>query len=88
MRSLSLKSLVHVVAVSAATYTDSSLKIEYAKYPCGGSTAVCWSCTTGSNRYSTSDPRFQSDPDGPWNNTFGDFLSSVSEANRYWQSLP
>jgi hypothetical protein len=73
--------------VAPWTYNESTLRIEYAKYRCGGSTAVCMMCTTGANRYLATDPRFTSDPDGPYNNTFGNFLSGVTEANGYWLNL-
>jgi hypothetical protein len=76
-----------VANVYGGTYNESTLKIDYVRYPCGGSTAVCMSCTTGPNRYLTTDPRFVSDPDGPHNNIFGDFLSHVRAANAYWLDI-
>jgi hypothetical protein len=77
-----------VTNVSGGTYSGSTLKIEYVKYPCGGSTEVCMSCTSGPNRYLTTDSRFVTDRDGPYNNTFGDFLSHVRTANAYWRTQP
>ncbi len=70
-------------SVSNGTYNEAGLKIAYAKYPCGGNNSLYG----GSNLYSTSDPRRLTDSDGPFNNTFGDFLSYVREANSYWLNL-
>jgi hypothetical protein len=69
--------------VPNGTYNEAGLKIAYILYPCGGSNAVYG----GSNLYSSSDPRLLTDLDGPYNNKFGDFLSSVREANSYWLNL-
>lgn len=77
-------------SVGNATYNEPGLKIEYVRYPCGGSNHVCMVCSAiSSNRYLSdgSDPRRTSDPDGPFNNSFGDFLTYVREANGYWLSL-
>jgi hypothetical protein len=89
--------------VSAATYSESTIKFEYVKYQCGGSNAELTLNGSTNNRYATTcnggltcngttrttldDPRSVSDPDGPWNNRFGDFLSHVRIANGYWLTL-
>lgn len=78
--------------VANGTYNEPTLSIDYGLYPCGGSNMVC----PGGCVYTTSpaaarngwpngsDPRVQTDPDGPYNNRFGDFLGKVREANSYW----
>jgi hypothetical protein len=73
--------------MASSMFNESTLKIEYVKYPCGGSNEVCMVCSSGANRYLAADPRRSSDPDGPYNNRFGDFLSHVREANGYWLDL-